>query len=362
MANDERVATGEDRAWGRLGVAELRIDAASVAPNDPTEDREVVLPIPGPAVSPIPRLTQPPRSSPPRPDAPSDLPRAQREPTKRSPATAGPTEDPNFADKIFKQAAPARKKPRFMPPPKLICGGVTDVTAELPAPSWDRVAEEFGIPDSWKNILAPLVETQRFAKTLQSYNGAKKSGNVLPSQDQIFAWARYCAPHEVKVIIVGQDPYPTEGDAHGLAFSVPVGRRVPPSLRRVFAALKDCYGDGFPTPSSGSLIAWAKQGVLLLNRHLTVERGLPRSHVSMGWDKLTFGVIKTLANDNPRMAVMLWGYDAKTFVPKLPSKHLRLEYSHPSTSTRRPFDCRHFIEANKFLEEGGLQAVVWRLP
>lgn len=307
-------------------------------------------------------MSQPSKSPSPRSDECEKPQPAHRPPKKRTPALASQTEDPNFADVIFKQAAPARKKPRFLPPPKLTCGGVIEAVADPTVPSWGSVAEEFGIPESWKSVLAPLVETQRFAKTLQSYNSVKKSGEVLPPQDQIFSWTRYCAPHEVKVIIVGQDPYPTEGDAHGLAFSVPVGRRVPPSLRRVFAALKGCYGGEFPDPSSGSLIEWAKQGVLLLNRHLTVERGLPRSHASIGWDKLTFGVIKTLANDNSRMAVMLWGYDAKTFVPKLPNKHLRLEYSHPSTSTRRPFDCRHFVEANEFLEAGGIRGVKWMLP
>nr|USL85466.1 MAG: uracil-DNA glycosylase [Turdid alphaherpesvirus 1] len=260
---------------------------------------------------------------------------------------------------MFKPAEPPRKRPRFLPQPRLTCGGLVD---DVPVPTWGAVAEYFDISESWRETLAPLVENQRFAHTWAAYKRAKNSSVVLPEQKHIFSWTRYCAPGDVKVIIVGQDPYPTDGDAHGLAFSVPHGRRVPPSLRRVFSALRDCYGDQFPEPSSGSLVPWAEQGVLLLNRHLTVERGLPKSHATMGWDKLTFGAIKALTATNERMVVMLWGHDAKTFLPAIPKKHLRLEYSHPSTSTRRPFDCRHFVEANEFLEAGGVSGIRWSLP
>ncbi|QEG54088.1 Uracil-DNA glycosylase [Cacatuid alphaherpesvirus 2] len=273
-------------------------------------------------------------------------------------------EDPYFLDRVFGSSEPApscRRRPRFMAMPKLVSLGPTAPESRSSLVTWDIVSSEFRIPETWKDILAPLIETEHFSQTFAAYNRARKGSVVLPERDLVFAWTRFCAPAEVKVIIVGQDPYPTEGDAHGLAFSVPSWRRPPPSLRRIFAALKKCYGDEFPEPSSGSLTSWASQGVLLLNRHLTVESGAPKSHASLGWDKLTRGVITALSRNNERMAVMLWGNDAKTFVPKLPKKHLRLEYLHPSTNTRRPFDCRHFLDANEFLESGGVPGIRWRL-
>jgi uracil-DNA glycosylase len=167
---------------------------------------------------------------------------------------------------------------------------------------------------------------------------------------------------EVRVVILGQDPYHGEGQAHGLAFSVPRGVKVPPSLRNIFAELRRDLGCA--PPSDGVLDHWARQGVLLLNAVFTVEQGAPGSHARKGWEALTSRLIEAVAADQRPKAFMLWGASAQAWVTSLGHPHLILQANHPSPlSARRPpipfMGCGHFSQANAFLEQHGRGQIQW---
>ena len=171
----------------------------------------------------------------------------------------------------------------------------------------------------------------------------------------------------VRVVILGQDPYHGAGQAHGLAFSVPQGVRLPPSLRNIFQEIRADLG--LPPPRSGDLNAWARQGVLLLNTVLTVEEGKPASHARHGWEVFTDRIIAALAQDAAPKVFLLWGMHAQAkaaMIEALGAKHCVLRANHPSPlSARRlpvPFlGCRHFSRANAFLVEHGRSPIDWRL-
>jgi len=179
---------------------------------------------------------------------------------------------------------------------------------------------------------------------------------------------------QVRVVILGQDPYHGVGQAHGLAFSVPPGVRPPPSLRNIFLEAARDSGAGALVrdpagPASGNLLAWARQGVLLLNTCLTVEAGLPASHSRQGWEILTDGIVKTVLERERPVVCMLWGAHAQTKRPLVEASALNgprlvLCANHPSPlSARRPpvpfIGCNHFQRANVFLESLGLPPVRW---
>lgn len=170
-----------------------------------------------------------------------------------------------------------------------------------------------------------------------------------------------------KVLILGQDPYHGPGQAEGLAFSVPAGQKVPPSLRNIFRELQ--RDAGLLPPASGSLLPWAARGVLLLNSALTVEDGQPGSHAKLGWHVLTDEICKVLISDSTPKVLMLWGAHAQQRVPPAEAgePHCRLLSNHPSPLSAlrppRPFmGCGHFSQANRFLSARGRGAVDWRLP
>ena len=166
----------------------------------------------------------------------------------------------------------------------------------------------------------------------------------------------------VKVVIVGQDPYINPGQAHGLAFSVQNGASKPPSLINIFKELEEDLG--IPQPSSGCLDRWAGQGVLLVNRILTVERGKSKSHVNIGWEEFTEKLLRFVDELNSGIVFMLWGKDAQKIEPLLSNpNNLVLKASHPSpfSAHRGFFGCKHFSKANRFLEENGRTQIDWRL-
>ncbi len=167
---------------------------------------------------------------------------------------------------------------------------------------------------------------------------------------------------EVRVVILGQDPYHADGQAHGLAFSVPRGVKVPPSLRNIFAELRRDLG--CVPPADGTLEHWARQGVLLLNAVFTVERGVPGSHARKGWETLTSMLIAALAADARPKVFMLWGASAQAWQPSVAGSHLVLQANHPSPlSARRPpipfVGCGHFSRANAFLQQHGRGQIEW---
>ena len=167
------------------------------------------------------------------------------------------------------------------------------------------------------------------------------------------------APQEVKVVILGQDPYHAAGQAMGLAFSVPQGVPVPPSLRNIFKELKADLG--LAPPAHGDLTAWAGQGVLLLNTSLTVEEGRADSHSGLGWDRITDRLISHASTHAAAAVFILWGRHARAKAPLIDtSRHLVLQAAHPSPLSARNFlGCRHFSRANAFPLAHGTTPVDW---
>jgi uracil-DNA glycosylase len=170
------------------------------------------------------------------------------------------------------------------------------------------------------------------------------------------------APNDIRVVILGQDPYPTPGHAHGLAFSVREGVAVPRSLRNIFKELQSDLG--IAQPRSGSLLPWARQGVLLLNACLTVEAGNAGAHRGLGWERLADEVVRHVAERSPGAAFILWGADAQKRRPLIDEgRHLVIAAAHPSPlSARRGFfGSRPFSRANDWLRKRGREPVDWAL-
>jgi uracil-DNA glycosylase len=201
--------------------------------------------------------------------------------------------------------------------------------------------------------------------SLQSFLAGRLADGAAIYPPQPLRALQLTRADDVRVVILGQDPYHGAGQAHGLAFSVPDGIRPPPSLRNIFLELRSDLGCGLPV--SGNLERWARQGVLLLNAVLTVEDGRPASHAGKGWEALTDAVIDVLASDAQPKAFLLWGTHAQAKRPRIAGAgrgHLVLEANHPSPlSARRgplPFlGCRHFSRANEFLAACGRGAIDW---
>ncbi|QTJ70036.1 MULTISPECIES: uracil-DNA glycosylase [Rhodococcus] len=212
----------------------------------------------------------------------------------------------------------------------------------------------------WAEALAPaadrITEMGAFlrAEIAEGREYLPSGDNVLRAFTHPFA--------EVKVLIVGQDPYPTPGHAVGLSFSVaPDVRPVPRSLGNIFAEYsKDL---GFPTPSTGDLTPWSRQGVLLLNRVLTVQPGLPASHRRKGWEAVTEQAIRALVERTEPLVAILWGRDASTLKPMLADVPT-IESAHPSplSASRGFFGSRPFSRANELLDSLGAEPVNWELP
>lgn len=214
-------------------------------------------------------------------------------------------------------------------------------------PGWERWVESFFASAGGRRLSAFLAE-RRAA-------GAK----IYPSQP-LNALAQ--TPFDsVRVVILGQDPYHGEGQAHGLAFSVPQGIRPPPSLRNILAEVKRDLGR---EPDPNALVDWARQGVLLLNAVLTVEEGLPGSHAGKGWEALTDTLVRALAADPRPKVFLLWGAFAQARGVGIGAPHLVLQANHPSPlSARRPpapfIGCGHFSRANAFLAANGRGTIAW---
>lgn len=186
---------------------------------------------------------------------------------------------------------------------------------------------------------------------------------IYPPAEDIFNAFHFTPLHEVKVLILGQDPYHNENQAHGLCFSVlPQQKEIPPSLVNIYQELRDdlgCY-----VPDNGYLEKWARQGVLLLNTVLTVRAHQANSHQAKGWERFTDAVIQAVNAQNRPVVYMLWGKPAQSKIPMLNNpKHLILKAPHPSplSAYRGFFGCRHFSQANAFLDENGIVPVDWQI-
>jgi uracil-DNA glycosylase len=214
---------------------------------------------------------------------------------------------------------------------------------------------------SWMNELSSEFDKPYFSR-LDEFLFCENQAHVLfPSPELIFHACNLTPFHQVKVIILGQDPYINPGQAHGLSFSVPCGIPFPPSLRNIVNELHADLGISFPR--SGDLSPWAREGVLLLNSVLTVRAGESGSHAGKGWEQFTDAVIQALSERRTHLVFMLWGNYAKKKVKLIDlTKHLVLTAGHPSPLSVRFFSgCRHFSKANSYLESKGMKAVNWQL-
>jgi uracil-DNA glycosylase len=219
-------------------------------------------------------------------------------------------------------------------------------------------------PPSW----AAVVRTWRDSaagRQLEAFVAARQAQGAVMYPAAVLRALELTPRDQVRVVILGQDPYHGPGQAEGLAFSVPRGARLPPSLRNIFKELERDLG--LPKPAHGHLERWARQGVLLLNTVLTVEEGRPGTHAKQGWEALTDVLIKAVASDHDPKAFMLWGAQAQVKAALLAdSPHLVLSANHPSPlSARRgpaPFlGCGHFSAANRHLAAAGRPPIDWSL-
>ena len=221
---------------------------------------------------------------------------------------------------------------------------------------------EVKIEQSWKNALADEFGKPYFESLVRFLHKEKADGQVIyPPGSQIFRAFDLTPVEQVKVVILGQDPYHGPGQAHGLSFSVPVNVPAPPSLKNIFKEIETDLGvqmSGYP-----DLEKWARQGVLLLNAVLTVRGGQAASHSKIGWQEFTDAVIRYISDNCEGVVFMLWGNFARSKAELIDrSKHVVLEAAHPSPLARGAFfGCRHFSRANEALASFGRTPIDWRL-
>ncbi|MBR3281285.1 MAG: uracil-DNA glycosylase [Clostridia bacterium] len=215
--------------------------------------------------------------------------------------------------------------------------------------SWDDLLKEEFEKDYYKNI-------REFLKYEYSHY------KIYPNMNNIFDSLKYASYEDIKVVIIGQDPYHEEGQAHGLSFSVQPGIAIPPSLQNIYKELHDdlgCY-----VPNNGYLVKWAKQGVLLLNNVLTVRAGLANSHKDKGWEEFTDSIIRILNKREKPIVFMFWGACAKTKEKLVTNpNHFILKTVHPSPLSvyRGFFGCKHFSKANELLKQSGEEPIDWQI-
>lgn len=218
------------------------------------------------------------------------------------------------------------------------------------------------INNDWDLALSDEFKEDYFLKIMDFINEEYDSKTVYPPYDEIFNAFRLTPLGNVKVVILGQDPYHEEGQAHGLAFSTPDGRPIPRSLKNIFKEINNEYS--YPIPESGCLEKWAEQGVFLLNTVLTVVEGQANSHSKCGWQTFTDNVIRILNDKTQPIVFLLWGKQAEKKSELITNpNHLVLITSHPSPfSARRGFlGSNHFKLANDFLKENDIEEIDWKL-
>ena len=214
------------------------------------------------------------------------------------------------------------------------------------------------IGNDWDDVLASVWNSNGFHNFMNIVKEKYRENTCFPEYNNIFNALKLTPYKDVKVVILGQDPYHGTGEAHGLSFSVQKGVKKPPSLKNIFKELKDDLG--YDEPADGDLTSWAKQGVLLLNSVLTVEKDKAASHKDLGWNLLTDHIIKLLNQKQEPVVFILWGNFAKSKKNLITNpKHLIIESSHPS-----PFSCnygffgsRPFSRTNKFLRENNIKEI-----
>lgn len=215
---------------------------------------------------------------------------------------------------------------------------------------------------SWKEFITQQ-ESMEYYNVLQAFLKSQQNlgKNIYPPEHLVFNAFNLTALENIKVVILGQDPYHRQGQAHGLSFSVPEGIKIPPSLRNIYKELSTSI-EGYKIPESGNLEHWAKQGVLLLNSVLTVEQAVPGCHAKKGWEIFTDNAINEINNTRTGVIFLLWGSYAHkkgSLIDK--TKHTVLTSAHPSplSAYRGFFGCNHFMQVNEILAERQEKFIIW---
>lgn len=215
----------------------------------------------------------------------------------------------------------------------------------------------------WKKALKETIESKPFQSLLHSLDELIQIRTIYPKKEDWFKALSITPYEQVKIVIIGQDPYHQKNQAMGLAFSVNKGVKIPPSLRNIYKEIESDLG--ITMPNHGDLSAWAKEGVLLLNTTLTVEDSKPMSHKDLGWDLFTDAIIKALNNKDTPIVYLLWGKHAQSKEGLIDQqKHLILKAPHPSplSAYQGFFGCKHFSKANAFLTANGIKPINFKLP
>ena len=216
--------------------------------------------------------------------------------------------------------------------------------------------------NDWNELLSGEFQKDYYQRLREFLREEYRTKTIYPNMHDIFNALKLSSYKSVKVLIVGQDPYINEGEAHGLAFSVQPHAKIPPSLQNIFKEINTdigCY-----IPNNGHLLHWAKQGVMLLNSVLTVEKGKSRSHAGQGWEIFTDTILDILNNKESPVAFLLWGKDAQIKGSRIdnPMHHVMVA-AHPSPlAGGRFFGCCHFSQTNNFLEKNGMTTIDWQIP
>jgi len=219
---------------------------------------------------------------------------------------------------------------------------------------------EVKISDSWKRVFKDEFEKPYFHDLVKFVKEEYATHTIFPSGPNIFKAFNECSFEDLKVVILGQDPYHTPGVANGLAFSANANQRIPPSLMNIYKEIHSDLGKHIPT--SPDLDRWAKQGVLLLNATLTVRSGQAGSHQGKGWEEFTDNVIRIISEKKEHLVFMLWGaYAQKKEILIDNTKHLVLKSAHPSpfSADKGFFGNKHFSKCNQYLREHGLKEINW---
>ncbi len=216
------------------------------------------------------------------------------------------------------------------------------------------------IGNDWDDVLKDEFQKEYYLKLTKVLEEKYKNEKVYPKKEDIFNAFKYTSFENTKVVILGQDPYIKENEAHGLSFSVQDGVKVPPSLKNIFKEIEDDLHTTL-NKSNGNLTNWAKQGVLLLNSTLTVTEKQSNSHKGLGWEQFTDNVIKSLNNRKKPVVFLLWGNYAKAKQSLITNEqHLVLTAKHPSPLARGAFfGCKHFSKTNDFLKSTNQKTIDW---
>lgn len=219
---------------------------------------------------------------------------------------------------------------------------------------------KINIKNDWKVILQDELKSSNF-KNLINFLSSQDLNKVYPQEKDIFNALNFTSFENTRVIIIGQDPYHGEGQAHGISFSVQKGNKIPPSLKNIYKELKRDLN--LVTPEHGNLESWCNQGVLMLNSVLTVAEQQPGSHRKKGWEEFTDSIINKLNQDKMNLVFILWGNDAKKKALNVDrNKHLVLESAHPSPFSVKNFAGNsHFSITNQYLKSKNLKEINWAI-